>query len=88
MRRAVLILAIAAALGTPGQAAAFHHGFVPGSTCGAAQAQPNAGGNNPTARAAIITHNPAQGGSLPLPPAGTLSQAGNTPAEQNCTQAP
>jgi hypothetical protein len=28
----------------------------------------NAGGNNPTATAAIVTHNPAQGQALPLPP--------------------
>ena len=84
MRRAIVVLAIAAAIGAPGQALAFHHGFVPAPTC----AEPaNAGGANPTARAAIREHNPAQGQALPLPPAGTPSQAGDTPAEQNCAQA-
>jgi hypothetical protein len=52
-------------------ALAFHHKSVPADEC----APPQAGepGNNPHAVAAIKQRNPVQ--SLPLPPAGTSSQA-------------
>ncbi len=51
-----------------GPAFAFHHAFLPGGACGQSE---NAGGNNPVATGAIVTHNPAQGQALPLPPTGT-----------------
>ena len=47
---------------------AFHHAFLPGGACGQSE---SAGGNNATATGAIVTHNPAQGQALPLPPTGT-----------------
>ena len=49
-------------------ALAFHHAFLAGGACGQSE---NAEGNNPTATSAIVTHNPAQGQALPLPPTGT-----------------
>jgi hypothetical protein len=82
MRRVVLVLAAATALALPSTAAAFHHVFVPANECGGSDF---AGGFNPTAVAAIRDNNPAQGGDqLPLPPAGTPSQAAATPATENC----
>jgi hypothetical protein len=48
---------------------------LPGGACGGEQSS-NAGGNNPTATAAITTNNPAQGeegDGLPLPPTGTAA---------------
>ncbi len=73
MRRvfSVLVLAWLLLAVTASPALAFHHVSVPADEC----APPQAGvpGNNPTSRAAIVEHNPAQ--TLPLPPFGTPSQA-------------
>jgi hypothetical protein len=58
---------------------AFHHVFVPASECGQGDF---AGGSNPTAVAALQ----ASGNhTLPLPPAGTPSNAADAPATGNCT---
>ena len=81
MRRVFSILVLAGLLlaATASPALAFHHRGVPADEC----APPQAGtpGDNPTAHAAIAAHNPAQ--TLPLPPAGTPSQAPTTcPAPQ------
>ena len=67
-------------------ALAFHHRFVPADACGES---PNAGGNNPTATAAIKAHNPAQGDQvegLPLPPAGTPG-ANQGAGDEHCPNA-
>jgi len=69
--KTLLAVAFASALMlgvTAAPAFAFHHAFLPGGACGHSE---NAGGNNPTATGAIVTHNPAQGRALPLPPTGT-----------------
>ena len=69
--KTLLAVAFASALMMTVMAApafAFHHAFLPGGACGQSE---NAGGNNPTATSAIVTHNPAQGQALPLPPTGT-----------------
>ncbi len=80
----LLIMGLMLAL-TAVPAFAFHHVFLPAPECAAAQSGVNAGGNNPTAKDAIVTQNPAQGGTqLPLPPAGTPSQADTAPAPTNC----
>jgi hypothetical protein len=68
----LLIMGLLLAL-TAVPAFAFHHVFLPAPDCAAAQSGDNAGGNNPTAKSAIIANNPAQGQSLPLPPAGTAA---------------
>ena len=78
MKRVALLAALVAALTAAPGASAFHHRFVPGGECGQS---PNAGGGNPTAIAAIRAHNPAQGQSLPLPPAGTPANPNATPVE-------
>lgn len=85
MRRLVLTVAIAGALVVPASAPAFHHGFVPAPTCASENSGGNAGGANPTARAALL----AAGHTLPLPPAGTpgAEHSRNAPAEQNCANA-
>ena len=85
MRRLILIVAIVGALATPAAAPAFHHRFLPAPTCASENSGGNAGGANPTARAALL----AAGHSLPLPPAGTpgAEHAANTPAEENCANA-
>ena len=88
-RRFASLLAVTATLASLlalSQALAFHHIGVPAPECANAASGGNAGGANPTATAAIKTHNPAQ--TLPLPPVGTPSQAANTPAEQNCANSP
>lgn len=59
------IAATALVLGGAGPALAFHHVVLPANTCGQSDF---AGGANPTAVAALRTHNPAQ--TLPLPPVG------------------
>jgi hypothetical protein len=64
-------------------ALAFHHVALP-TECAATAAGANAG-NNPTAKAAIMEHNPAQ--TLPLPPFGTPSRADEAPAPEHCTNA-
>ena len=79
----LLIMGLMLAL-TAVPAFAFHHTLLPAPECAAAQSVPNAGGNNPTAKSAIVANNPAQGTQLPLPPAGTPSQADTTPAPTNC----
>ena len=69
--KTLLAVAFASALMMSVMAApafAFHHAFLPGGACGQSE---NAGGNNPVATGAIVTHNPAQGQALPLPPTGT-----------------
>jgi hypothetical protein len=75
MKRFIAVFGLLAALAFPASSAAFHHGGVPGDEC----APPQAGtpGSNPTARAAIREHNPAQ--TPPLPPVGTPGDA-HTPA--------
>lgn len=60
---------------------AFHHGFVPANECGQSN---HAGGNNPTATAAITEHNTAQ--TLPLPPAGTPG-ANQGAGDEHCASA-
>ena len=81
-RTTTVAVACAATLLAAAPAAAFHHVGVPGSTCGEG---PWAGGNNPTARAALLAHNPAQ--DLPLPPVGTPSRAVDAPAAETCAGA-
>ena len=85
MRRLILTVAVVGALAAPAAAPAFHHGFVPAPTCASEKSGRNAGGANPTARAALL----AAGHTLPLPPAGTPGEehSANTPAEQNCANA-
>jgi hypothetical protein len=81
MRRAFAILVLAGLLLaiTASPALAFHHVAVPADECATNAAVTP--GNNPTARRAIMEHNPAQ--TLPLPPFGTPSQAPTTcPAPQ------
>jgi hypothetical protein len=80
MPRLALSVTAAAVLAAPASAGAFHHRFVPADRCGQS---PNAGGANPTAVAAIRDRNPAQGAQgdgLPIPPAGTASNAAAAPA--------
>ena len=88
MSKRLLLIVSAASLGfmplfsaTP--ALAFHHVALP-TECASSAAGVNAG-NNPTAKAAIVEHNPAQ--SLPLPPFGTPSNAAEAPAPEHCTNA-
>ena len=64
MKRLIVLGAGVLALGLPSAAPAFHHVFLPGGPCGES---PNSGGNNPTAREALL----ASGHTLPLPPVGT-----------------
>ncbi|HYY33644.1 MAG TPA: hypothetical protein VE693_08725 [Gaiellaceae bacterium] len=64
MKRMLALGAAIVALAAPASAPAFHHVFLPGGPCGTSA---NSGGNNPTARDALI----AAGQSLPLPPVGT-----------------
>ena len=89
MRRLLVLAGFVAALALPTSAPAFHHVFVPAPECASASSGDNAGGNNATAKAAIVEHNPAQGDALPLPPAGTpgAAHSSNTPAEENCANA-
>ena len=88
MTKRLLMIVVSASFGmTPlfaaAPALAFHHVALP-TECAASAAGANAG-NNPTARAAIVAHNPAQ--SLPLPPFGTQSNAGEAPAPEHCPNA-
>lgn len=86
MRRVFALAALVAALAVPGSALGFHHGFVPAPTCANENSGGNAGGANPTARAALV----ASGNhTLPLPPANTpgAEHSANTPAEENCAGA-
>ena len=88
MKRRILMISVSVGLGlTPSLAAtpglAFHHVALP-TECAAPAAGANAG-NNPTAHAAIVEHNPAQ--TLPLPPFGTPSNAAEAPAPEHCTNA-
>ena len=81
MRRVFSILVLAGLLlaVTASPALAFHHVAVPADQCATNAAVTP--GDNPVAHEAIQTHNPAQ--DLPLPPAGTPSQAPSTcPAPQ------
>ncbi len=75
MRRIVVLVALAAALAVPAAASAFHHVLLPANACGVS---PNAGGNNPTAAAQVRDNSQANGGNLPIPPAGTPAVA-NSP---------
>jgi hypothetical protein len=80
IRRLAAAGAVAAGVLVPAAPAfAFHHVFVPASECGQGDFS---GGSNPTAVAALL----ASGNHpLPLPPAGTPSNAVNAPATGNCT---
>jgi hypothetical protein len=78
MRRFATVASITVALLLPTTPAlAFHHVGLP--DCGA-----DIAGNNATARAALIAHNPAQ--DLPLPPVGTPAApaAGDVVANPPC----
>ncbi len=78
----VLMLAAMAA-----PALAFHHVVLPAPECADENSGDNAGGNNPTAAAAIREHNPAQGGDeLPLPPVGTPG-ANKGQGDEHCAAA-
>ena len=81
LRRLAAAGAVAAGVLVPAAPAfAFHHTFVPASDCGQSDF---AGGFNPTAVAALR----ASGNhTLPLPPAGTPSNADETPAPGNCAR--
>ena len=83
MKRLVILGALVVGLALPAPAAAFHHVVLPADVCGRPA---NAGGNNPTARAAIREHNDAQ--TLPLPPVGTpgADNANDAPADENCAK--
>ncbi len=48
---------------------AFHHVFIPAGACGDENSGDNAGGNNATAKEALV----ASGHQLPLPPFGTAA---------------
>jgi hypothetical protein len=78
LRRGAAALAVTTAALVPAAPAfAFHHVGVPGSACGNGQW---AGGNNPTARAALVD----AGHTLPLPPAGVTATPTETPAMARC----
>ena len=79
IRRGAAALAVAAAVVVPAAPAfGFHHVGVPGSACGEG---PWAGGNNPTARDALL----AAGHELPLPPVGVTETPQQTPAMERCS---
>jgi hypothetical protein len=79
LRRLAAAGAVAAGILVPAAPAfAFHHVGVPASECGQG---PWAGGNNPVAKQALID---SGNHTLPLPPAGTPSNADETPAPGNC----
>lgn len=70
MRRLTLLAVLIALVASPPAALAFHHTTIPASECAnAAAGSPS--NDNGQAKEAIREHNPVQGGSLPLPPAGT-----------------
>ena len=72
MRRLALLGSLVAALAaaTAAPAPAFHHTLLPANECGQSS---NAGGFNPTAVGEVRDHAQANGGNLPLPPAGTAA---------------
>jgi hypothetical protein len=78
IRRGAAAVAVAAAVLVPAAPAfAFHHVGVPGSACGNGEW---AGGNNPTARQALLD----AGHTLPLPPNGVTDAPTETPAMARC----
>ena len=87
--RLAIVAAALGAMALPAPTFAFHHRNLPANECGQSS---HAGGANPTARAAIVEHNPAQGdpdgpgGGLPIPPAGTPGDARTAaaPAHEDC----
>ena len=86
MKRLLVLAALVSALVVPATASAFHHVFLPAPTCANESSGGNAGGANPTARAALVASGQH---TLPLPPAGTpgTEHSANTSAEENCAGA-
>ena len=79
MKRLIAVAGLLVALALPASSAAFHHGQLPARFCAAS----DMASANPTARAAIAEHNPAQEPGRTFPPNGTPGQ-GKGQGEEHC----
>jgi len=84
MRRALIAVVLAIALGVPASAAAFHHTELPSTVCAAAAAG-SPSNDNGQAEEAISENNPHF--TPPLPPVGTPGN-GQGQGGDNCANAP